>query len=126
MGFACRRDAGSKGYFRNVEDIERIRPTQLYDFFDGLPGIRKVAANTRDGFEWVPAVRPSRCLRFLINGRPPRVPYGIWKVKDVIAVEHYDSYAKIPMGYRTFVETPGQEGCDLIIYWLRGAPLVGR
>lgn len=85
-----------------------------------------MAADTPDGLEWVPAVRPSRCLTTLVNGRPPREPYRTWTVKDVIAVEYYDAYAKIPMGYRTFVETPGDEGCDLIIYWLRGAPLTGR
>ena len=124
--FACRRDAGSTAYFVNVEDIERIKPTQLYDLLDGLPGIRRAPALTPDGWEWVPTVRPSRCVKTLVNGRLPSEQFRTWRVTDVIAVEYYDSYTKIPMGYRTYVETPGQEGCDLIIYWLRGAPLTGR
>jgi hypothetical protein len=122
MGFACRRDAGSTGDFRNVEDLARIKPKQLYDVFDGLPGIRKVPGQGPDGLlEWKPGVRPSRCLVELENGRPPTLPFRLWTIKDIIAVEYYDAYNKIPMGYRTFVGD-----CDLIIYWLRGAPLIGR
>ncbi len=127
MGFACRRDAGSRGYFRNAEDIARLKPRHLYDALAGLPGIRQRAGRTPEGdFEWLPAVRPSRCVVSLENGRPPTMPFRMWTAKDIIAVEYYDEYNKIPMGYRTFVETPGREGCDLIIYWLRGASLIGR
>lgn len=127
LGFACRRDAGSNAYFRNVEDLARIKPKDLYEVFEGLPGIRRVEAVGPDGLlEWAPGVRPSRCLVELENGRPPTLPFRLWTIKDIIAVEYYDAYFKIPNGYRTFVETPGKEGCDLIIYWLRGAPLIGR
>jgi hypothetical protein len=124
MGFACRRDAGSKGHFRNVEDVERLNPEHLYDLFAGLPGIRKVVSRTPgEPIRLLPGVRPSRCLRFLVNGRPPR---QLIQVSQILAVEYYDGYNKIPMGYRTFVETPGREGCDLIVYWMRNAALIGR
>jgi hypothetical protein len=49
----------------------------------------------------------------------------IWRPIDVVAIEYYDDYAKVPVQYRSHVVLPGQPPCELVIYWLRGASRTG-
>lgn len=129
-GFECRRLAGV-GMFRDAGEIRALRPEHWADMFDGMPGLRRVMVLGPNGREWRIEAQPSRCLKELWNGQPPMVlandgyggfpPDMVWRPIDVVAIEFYDAYAKIPARYRGYVETPGEEGCQLVIYWLRGA-----
>ncbi len=130
-GFECRRDAGV-GYFRDAGELRSMRPEHWADMFDGMPNLRRVMVNGPHGREWRIEPRPSRCLVELWNGQPPMKavpiegvpdfpPDMIWRPIDVVAIEYYDDYSKIPGRYRSYVLTPGSPPCELVIYWLRGA-----
>jgi hypothetical protein len=130
-GFECRRLAGI-GYFRDAGELRSMRPQHWADMFDGMPGVRRVMVNGPHGREWRVTVRESRCLVELWNGQralpaeeggfPPDL---IWRPIDVVAIEYYDDYAKVPVQYRSHVVLPGQPPCELVIYWLRGASRTG-
>jgi hypothetical protein len=53
----------------------------------------------------------------LVNGRPPFVPLHHWHPDDVVAVEYYDDYRKIPLAFRQHMDGI----CDLAVYWLFNA-----
>jgi hypothetical protein len=117
LGFECRRQAGV-GYFRNAEELAALKPQHLHDLFRDLPGIRMGTGRDQNGLpEFLPTVRPSRCLKTLVNGRPL---FGTrwWSARDVIGIEYYDEWRKIPLDYRQIADTGS---CDLIVYWLNTA-----
>jgi hypothetical protein len=117
-GFLCRQQAGI-GHFRDAIELAALKPEQLLDVVRGLPGIRPRPGRSPNGtMEEVPGVRPSRCLKTLVNGRPDIAPYRWWTARDVIAVEYYDQWNKIPLSYRQIADNVS---CDLIIYWLTTA-----
>lgn len=119
-GFLCRRQAGI-GYFRDAHELAALKPEQLLDVVRGLPGIRPRSGRAPGGhMEEVPGVRPSRCLLTLVNGRPDITGRRIWTAKDVVAVEYYDHWRKIPLDYRQIADNVS---CDLIVYWLATAPV---
>ncbi len=121
-GFLCRRQAGI-GHFRDAHELAALEPEQLLDVVRGLPGIRPRSGRAPGGhMEEVPGVRPSRCLLTLVNGRPDISGRRWWTAKDVVAVEYYDHWSKIPLDYRQIADNVS---CDLIVYWLVTAP-VGR
>jgi hypothetical protein len=118
-GFDCRRQAGI-GHFRDANELAALNPRQLLDLVRDLPGIRPLPGRAPDGtMEEVPGVRPSRCLKTLVNGRPEILARRWWSARDVIAVEYYDDWRKIPLDYRQIADTVS---CDLIVYWLTNAP----
>ena len=118
-GFLCRRQAGI-GYFRDAHELAALNPEQLLDVVRGLPGIRPRNGRAPGGhMEEVPGVRPSRCLLTLVNGRPEIAPRRWWTAKDVVAVEYYDHWSKVPLDYRQIADNVS---CDLIVYWLVTAP----
>ena len=129
-GFECRRMAG-EGMFRDAGQIRALRPEHWADMFDGMPGIRRIMTSGPLGPEWRIEARPSRCLMELWNGqRPMELPADglpgyppdlLWRPSDVVAIEYYDEYRKIPARYQYFVVRPGEQPCELVIYWLRGA-----
>ncbi len=117
QGFECRRQAGV-GYFRDAQELAALKPIHLHDLFRDLPGIRQGMGRGPGGLRgFVPNVRPSRCLRTLVNGRPP---FGgqWWTAKDVIGIEYYDSWQKVPVDFRQIADLGS---CDLIVYWLSNA-----
>lgn len=117
FGFECRRQAGI-GHFRDAAELAALQPVHLFDLLRDLPGIRMAIGRGPNGLpEFVPSVRPSRCLRQLINGRPL---FGNrwWSAEDVVAVEYYDDRRKIPLDYRQIANTGS---CELIVYWLNTA-----
>ena len=117
LGFECRRQAGV-GYFRDAGELAALGPRHLHDLFRDLPGIRIGMGRDQNGLpEFVPAVRPSRCLKELVNGRPP-FGHRWWSAQDVIGIEYYDEWRKIPLDYRQIADTGS---CELIVYWLRSA-----
>ena len=130
-GFECRRASGV-GYFRDAGELRSMRPQDWADMFDGMPGLRRVMVNGPYGREWRIEPRPSRCLVELWNGQrampseeggfPPDM---IWRPLDVVAIEYYDEFRKVPERYRSHVVLPGSEPCELVVYWLRGAARSG-
>jgi hypothetical protein len=126
-GFECRRQAGL-GYFRDAGTLRSLRSDQWADMFEGMPGLRRNMVLGPMGREWRIMARPSRCLVELWNGQPPMLaepgsfpPDMNWRPNDVVAIEYYDEFKKVPSRYRSYVLVPGQQPCELVIYWLRGA-----
>ncbi len=63
-------------------------------------------------------VDQDRCAAYSLEGGLDMV----WRPLDVVAIEYYDDYRKVPARYRYHAFT--EEGvCELIIYWLRGADI---
>jgi hypothetical protein len=120
LGFECRRQAGI-GYFRDANELAALKPEHLLDLVRDLPGIRPRSGRGPNGLiELEPGVRPSRCLKTLVNGRPDFSPvFRRWSARDVVALEYYDQWSKIPLDYRQIADNVS---CDLIVYWLRTAP----
>lgn len=60
--------------------------------------------------------RPTRA-----NGAPFQ-PDSYWLPKDVITIEYYDDYRKVPSEYSGLAwPIESRQGCRLIVYWLRGS-----
>jgi len=117
-GFECRKQSGV-GYLRDADDLAARRPEQLFDLLGDLPGIRPVTSRGPNGVqEMAPSVRPSRCLKMLVNGRP-EIAARWWTARDVVAVEYYNEWRQVPLAYRQIVDNVS---CDLIVYWLTTAP----
>lgn len=121
-GFACRQQSGV-AYYRDSATLAALRPRQAFDLARGMPGIRQVGGRGPDGLrEFVPGVRPSRCLITMVNGRIDPNPRR-WEAGEVIGLEYYDTWQKVPLSYRQIAyRDPGKQMCDIIIYWLRSAP----
>ncbi len=117
-GFDCRRQAGV-GYYRGPAELKALNGQQFLALFYGFPGIRPRLDRSRYGDNWRPAVRPSRCFAELVNGRPedPYRPIASWRPDDIVAVEYYDEYRKIPLAFRQHMDGI----CDLAVYWLYNA-----
>jgi len=119
LGFECRRQSGI-GYFRDANELAALDPEQLIDLARDLPGIRQGTGRGANGLmELVPWPRPSRCLKTLVNGRPDMQQLRWWTARDVVALEYYDEWRKIPLEYRQIADNVS---CDLIVYWLTTAP----
>ncbi len=115
-GFDCRMQAGV-GYYRGPNELKALNAQQFLTLFHDFPGIRPQPGMTPMGMQWFPGVRPSRCMATLVNGRPPFVPLHHWHPDDVVAVEYYDDYRKIPLAFRQHMDGI----CDLAVYWLYNA-----
>ncbi len=116
-GFECRKQSGV-GYLRDADELSARRPEQLFDLLSDLPGIRPVTSRGPNGVqEMAPSVRPSRCLKMLVNGRP-EIAARWWTARDVVAVEYYNEWRHVPIAYRQIVDNVS---CDLIVYWLTTA-----
>ncbi len=114
-GFLCRRQAGI-GFFRDAHELAALKPEQLLDLVRDLPGIRPYPGRAPNGhMEMVPGVRPSRCLKVLVNGRPDISGRRWWTARDVVAIEYYDQWSKIPLDFRQIADNVS---CDLMVYWL--------
>lgn len=117
-GFECRKQSGV-GYLLDADELAARRPEQLFDLLSNLPGIRPVSSRGPNGVvEMAPSVRPSRCLKMLVNGRP-EIAARWWTARDVVAVEYYNEWRHVPLAYRQIVDNVS---CDLIVYWLTTAP----
>jgi hypothetical protein len=117
-GFECRKQSGV-GFLRDADELAARRPEQLFDLIGDLPGIRPVSSRGPNGIvEMAPSVRPSRCLKMLVNGRP-EIAARWWTARDVVAVEYYNEWRHVPLAYRQIVDNVS---CDLIVYWLTTAP----
>jgi hypothetical protein len=133
QGFECRRNAGL-GLFRDAGELRALKATYWADQFDGMPGVRRTMRMGPYGLDWRLTAPLGRCYVSLWNGRSemkvdgetPFHPDEFWKPNDVVAIELYDDFAKVPKPYQAYAwPTMGQK-CGLVIYWLRGADRTPR
>jgi len=120
-GFACRRRAGV-GQFRGAEELAALRPHYWADMFEGLPGLRNYQVPDRlMGFDWrVESTTGWRCLEEGWNGRERTANLENVRPSDIVAVEHYDVYEKVPAAYKRLAwPTTQEKPCALVIYWTR-------
>lgn len=122
-GFECRRKAGI-GQFRGEAEIKALRPLYWADMFEGLDGFRKEPYfNTVTASQdWtVASVTGWRCLMEGWNGRHKQAADELTRTADIVAIEHYDVYEKVPAAYKRLAWPNGQDKpCALIMYWTRG------
>ncbi|HVH39531.1 MAG TPA: carboxypeptidase-like regulatory domain-containing protein [Gemmatimonadaceae bacterium] len=120
-GFECRRRAGI-GQFRGVEEIDALRPLYWADMFEGLTGLRRKAYMSKQGQDWtVESTTGWRCLMEGWNGRHKTAADENTMPRDIVAIEHYDVYEKVPAAYKRLAWPNGQDKpCALIMYWTRG------
>lgn len=122
-GFACRKRAGV-GQFRGEEEIAALRPYFWADMFEGLEGFRRtpVADPRMEGRrDWqIESTTGWRCLAEGWNGREKTAADELVRPKDIVAIEHYDVYEKVPAAYKRLAWPRDQEKpCALVMYWTR-------
>lgn len=121
-GFDCRRRAGI-GQFRGESEIAALRPIYWADMFDELPGFRRYPVpDSLLGRDWkVESTTGWRCLMEGWNGRHKTAADQAARPRDIVGVEHYDTYDKVPAAYKRLAWPTGQDKpCALIMYWTRG------
>ena len=132
-GFECRRAIG-RGMYRDAGELRALRPSAWADMLDGIPSLRRRPVMTPDGLDWLAMAPPSRCLVEIFNGEDPlfdghvrKVPVAELIPRDVVAIEYYDEYQKVPDALQRFAwPRESANGCALLVYWLREAPARGR
>ena len=121
-GFDCRRRAGI-GQFRGEAELTALRPIYWADMFDELPGFRRYPVpDSLLGRDWqVESTTGWRCLMEGWNGRHKMAADQGVRPRDIVGVEHYDTYDKVPAAYKRLAWPTGQEKpCALVMYWTRG------
>ena len=120
-GFECRRRAGV-GQFRGLEEIGALRPHFWADMFEGMPGFRNVQVpDPILGRDWdVESTTGWRCLESGWNGRERTANLENVRPSDIVAIEHYDVYEKVPAAYKRLAWPNSQpRPCALVIYWTK-------
>ncbi len=120
-GFECRRRAGV-GQFRGLEEIGALRPHFWADMFEGMPGFRNVQVpDPILGMDWdVESTTGWRCLEAGWNGRERTANLENVRPADIVAIEHYDVYEKVPAAYKRLAWPNSQpRPCALVIYWTK-------
>lgn len=121
-GFDCRRRAGI-GQFRGEAELVALRPIYWADMFEELPGFRRYAVpDSILGRDWkVESTTGWRCLMEGWNGRHKMAADEGTRPRDIVAVEHYETYDKVPAAYKRLAWPNGQsKPCALVMYWTRG------
>lgn len=121
-GFECRRRAGI-GQFRGAEELAALRSYYWADMFEGLPGLRReMARDSTIGQDWrVASMTGWRCLMEGWNGRHKTAADENIRPDQIVAIEHYDSYEKVPAAYKRLAWPNGQDKpCALVMYWTKG------
>ncbi len=121
-GFECRRRAGI-GQFRGAEELAALRSYFWADMFEGLPGLRRVSArDSTMGMDWrVQSTTGWSCLTEGWNGRERTAAEINIRPNQIVAIEHYESYDKVPATYKRLA-WPNEQNkpCALVMYWTRG------
>jgi hypothetical protein len=121
-GFDCRRRAGI-GQFRGPEELAALRSYFWADMFEGLPGLRReMAQDPIIGQDWnVVSMTGWRCLMEGWNGRHRTATEENIRPDQIVAIEHYETYEKVPAAYKRLAWPNGQDKpCALVMYWTRG------
>ena len=121
-GFDCRRRAGI-GQFRGPDELAALRSYYWADMFEGLPGLRREPR--RDPIIgqdwWIASTTGWRCLSEGWNGRQRTADLENVRPSDIVAIEHYETYEKVPAAYKRLA-WPNQQDkpCALVMYWTKG------
>ncbi len=121
-GFECRRRAGI-GQFRGAEELAALRSYYWADMFEGLPGFRRTPArDSTIGQDWhIESTTGWRCLTEGWNGRHKTAADENIRPDQIVAIEHYETYEKVPAAYKRLAWPREQEKpCALVMYWTRG------
>ncbi len=121
-GFDCRRRAGI-GQFRGPDELAALRSYYWADMFEGLPGFRREPVrDSLIGQDWhVASTTGWRCLMEGWNGRHRTASEEIIRPDQVVAIEHYETYDKVPAAYKRLAWPNGQDKpCALVMYWTKG------
>ncbi len=121
-GFECRRRAAI-GQFRGPHELAALRAHFWADMFEGLPGLRREPGfDPVIGQDWqVASTTGWRCLMAGWNGRHRTAAEENIRPDQIVAIEHYDAYEKVPAAYKRLAWPNGQDKpCALVIYWTRG------
>ncbi|MDH5234255.1 MAG: carboxypeptidase-like regulatory domain-containing protein [Gemmatimonadota bacterium] len=122
-GFECRRRAGV-GQFRGASELAALRPRYWADLFEGLEGLKRIPTQNVDGTrDWtVRSTTGWSCLKESWDGRDKSAADAALRPQDIVAIEHYELYEKVPAAYKRIAWPQGQtRPCALIIYWTRMA-----
>jgi hypothetical protein len=132
IGFNCRRRSG-KGVYKTDDDIFDMNARELGDVFRDVPGFRVELRPSIWGPIPTPlAMKGSRCLNALVNGRPPSPTNQLPRWADqMVGVEIYASPSDVPKEYQQY--SWGRQGrqtqfysessasssdhCALVVYW---------
>jgi hypothetical protein len=120
-GFECRRRAGV-GQFRSAAELAALRPQYWADLFAGLDGLKRTPTQNADGTrDWtVRSTTGWSCLKESWDGRDKSAADAALRPQDIVAIEHYELYDKVPAPYKRLAWPQGQtRPCALVIYWTR-------
>jgi len=125
-GFDCRRGAGI-GQFRSSSELAALRPLYWADMFTGFDGLRRVPWHRP---RWPPdwTVRSTTgwsCLAESWNGSRKSASDSLLGPKDILAIEYYDLYEKVPSAYK-WLAWQGAAPCALVLYWTKHADRVPK
>jgi hypothetical protein len=129
LGFLCRQKRGAGGVYMDVEQIDSAKPRFPADLFR-RPGFRVEAATGRNGGLKVVPLTGWRCMRPLVNGRPPSVtnPVPAWP-NSIVGLEIYANPDSIPAEYQRYQWSQIKVGrqmvnarCSLTVYWTSDRP----
>lgn len=127
-GFLCRQRKGS-GVFMDIEQIDSAKPRFPADLFR-RPGFRVEAATGRNGGLRVVPLTGWRCMKALVNGRPPSLtnPVPSWP-NVIVGLEIYANPDSIPTEYQRYQWSQVKMGrqmvnarCSLTVYWTTRRP----
>lgn len=121
-GFECRRRAGV-GQFRGEAEIKALHPTYWADMFEGLTGFRRTPVpHPVHGRDWaIESTTGWRCLVEGWNGRQKTAADEVVMPADIVAIEHYEVYEKVPAAYKRLAWPNSEDKpCALVMYWTRG------
>lgn len=127
-GFDCRRRAGI-GQFRSTEELAALRPRYWADMFEGLDGLKRIPMHRpNEDPDWtVRSTTGWSCLKESWDGRDKSASDERLRPKDIVAIEHYELYEKVPAAYKRLAWPQGQtRPCALVIYWTRFADKADR
>jgi hypothetical protein len=131
-GFLCRRRTG-KGVYLTDDDIFDKNAREIGDVFRGVPGFRIEMRSSIWGPMPTPlALKGSRCLNALVNGRLPSPTNQMPRYADeMVAAEIYASPTDVPIEYQQYAwgragrqtqmysdhNGASSEHCALVVYW---------
>ena len=122
-GYDCRRRA-SIGQFRSAAELTALRPRFMADLFEGFDGLKRISTRDENGMpDWtVRSTTGWSCLKESWDGRDKTAADSRMMPKDIVAIEYYELYEKVPSAYKRIAWPQGQtRPCALVIYWTKHA-----
>ncbi len=120
-GFECRRRA-AVGQFRSADELAALRPRYWADLFEGFDGLKRISMRDENGLpDWtIRSTTGWSCLKESWDGRDKSAADIRMTPKDIVAIEYYELYEKVPAAYKRMAWPQGQtRPCALVIYWTK-------